>query len=112
MYIIAAFLSFQQAHAADVIWNGHYRMRAQRFDSLSLSDTNPNSEGVSTAATHRLRLQPAIRVHSKLTVFAQFDVLPYTLWGSQSRINSDPTTNAVDGFMSNTSLGESNFQAL
>jgi len=111
VHSLAVYLAFSQAQAADVIWNGHYRMRGQRFDSLSLSDTNPNAEGDATGATHRLRLQPAFRIHSKLTVFAQFDVLPHTIWGSQSTLNADPTTNAVDNFMSNIPNSNANFQA-
>ena len=78
------------ANAAELIWDGHYRARSQIYNSLSLSDTNPNSEGVAFYTDHRLRLQPGWLMSSQVGLFAQIDVLPYVLWGDETVVWSDP----------------------
>jgi hypothetical protein len=88
------------SHAAEVKWNGFYRARAQRFDSLSLSDTNPNAEGISSAITHRFRLEPTWSANHKVSVHAQLDFLPYTLWGDEPTLFDDPSYDELDVFFS------------
>ena len=82
MILLLSLLS-QFSHGAEAKWNGFYRARAQRFDSLSLSDTNPYSEGAASTITHRFRLEPTWYANSKVAIHAQLDMLPYTLWGDQ-----------------------------
>ena len=48
----------QTATAGELTWEGHYRARAELFDSLSLSNTNPNAEESQWSMDHRARLQP------------------------------------------------------
>ena len=70
------------ASATELLWDGNYRTRGQYFNSLSLSDTNALSEGVSSGLTHRFRLMPTWKLDYKTTIQAQMDLLPYTNWGS------------------------------
>ena len=72
------------AHATQLIWDGHYRTRAQLFNSLSLSDTSSLAEGQSTENTHRFRLQPTWAIDHQTQITTQIDILPYTLWGADS----------------------------
>ena len=82
------------AHATEVVWDGHYRMRGEFFDSLSLADTttNPNAEAAAWHMDHRLRLRPGFRITDKVSVFTQVDALPYVQWGSQPVAVIDPVT--------------------
>jgi len=80
------------ADAAELIWDGHYQVRGQTFQSLSLSDSNPNAEAGATLVDHRLRLQPGWLISDRVGVFVQLDVLPYVLWGDESTTFSDPVT--------------------
>jgi hypothetical protein len=78
------------AGAAEVVWDGHYRARGQYFNSLSLSSTNTNAEGAAALIDHRLRLQPGWLMSDRVGLFAQLDLLPYTLWGDEAIQFSDP----------------------
>jgi hypothetical protein len=79
------------SQASDLHWSGHYRARGQLFQSLSLSETNPQAEGLSGATTHRLRLQPSWIVHDSLSIHTQLDLLPYAMWGDEPSQVQDPT---------------------
>ena len=83
------------ADAAELIFDGHYRSRAQFFNSLSLSDTNPNAEGGAAYIDHRLRLQPGWLMSDKVGLFAQLDLLPYVLWGDEVVQRTDPSLSAL-----------------
>ena len=90
-FLAPALLLFStSASAAEVVWDGHYRARGQYFNSLSLSNTNANAEGAATYMDHRLRLQPGWLMSDRVGLFAQLDLLPYTLWGDQAIQISDP----------------------
>ena len=78
------------ADAAELIFDGHYRARTQYFNSLSLSNTNPNSEGAALYIDHRLRLQPGFLLSDRVAIFSQLDVLPYVLWGDEAVQRVDP----------------------
>jgi hypothetical protein len=80
------------ASGAELLWDGHYRARGQYFNSLSLADSegNNNSEGAAALIDHRLRLQPGWLMSDKVGLFAQLDLLPYTMWGHEAIQFSDP----------------------
>ena len=79
------------AHAADVFWEGMYRLRGQYFDTLSLSDSNSDAEGASNLLTHRLRLQPNWRISPKLSLHTQLDILPFESFGGSALFYPAPT---------------------
>ncbi|MEC8378866.1 MAG: hypothetical protein VXZ96_01010 [Myxococcota bacterium] len=119
MILLLSLLS-QYSHGAEAKWNGFYRARAQRFNSLSLSDTNPYSEGAASTITHRFRLEPTWYANSKVAIHAQLDMLPYTLWGDQPVLFDDPSYDELDVFFSQSlqpptsddgSMGATNIQA-
>ncbi|HJN72691.1 MAG TPA: hypothetical protein QGF58_02040 [Myxococcota bacterium] len=80
------------ASAAEVEFHGHYRARGLIYDSLSLSEDNPNLLGRTSFVDHRLRLSPAIHASSRVGVFAQIDMLPLTVWGDSTNTWTDPVT--------------------
>jgi hypothetical protein len=80
------------ANAAEVEWSGHYRTRGLAYRNLSLSATNPNAIGSTAYADHRLRLQPAFHLSSRVSVHTQLDFLPYTPWGVTTDAWVDPVT--------------------
>ena len=80
MILLGIILS-HTAHAADVFWEGMYRLRGQYFDSLSLSQTNTDAEGASNSMTHRLRLQPNWRIAPDLSLHTQFDIFALQSFG-------------------------------
>ncbi|MFT4977245.1 MAG: hypothetical protein ACI8S6_003150 [Myxococcota bacterium] len=89
--LIAAPLS---ADAAELLFDGHYRARAQGFNSLSLADPdiNANAEGGAAYIDHRLRLQPTFLLSDRVSITTQLDLLPYVLWGDEAvqRAAADP----------------------
>ena len=89
-----------KVEAAELFWDGMYRIRGQSFNSLSLSQTNPNAEGNSQSINHRLFLQPNWRVNAKVSIHAQLDILPYTTWGGEPLLFTDPTSTSTDAFFS------------
>ncbi len=97
------------AEATQLSWDGHYRTRAQYFNSLSLSESNPLSEGASRETTHRLRLQPTWSVDHRSSVTAQLDLLPYTLWGTESSNYDAPAT--ADELFAESGLRNQSLQA-
>ncbi len=91
------FVLLSVAGAAEVEWSGHYRARALAYRNLSLSTTNDNALGGTFYADHRLRLQPAFHLSSRVSVYTQLDYLPYTVWGGASDSWVDPVTGqAID----------------
>lgn len=80
------------AQAGELIWDGHYRARGEMFDSLSLSDVNPNAEGAQWSMDHRLRLQPGWLISDRVSIHSQFDVLGWTRWGDSPVTSIDPAT--------------------
>jgi len=87
---IATFSS--TAQATEVVWDGHYRARGEIFDSLSLSELNPNTEGAAWHMDHRFRVRPGFRITDHVAVFTQVDMLPFVQWGNQPVTFSDPFT--------------------
>ncbi len=81
---LLALLAAAPGHAADLAWEGFYRARALRFDSLSLSEDNANAEGVSSMMDHRLRLEPRWVIDDRAQLHAQLDGLAYVPFGATS----------------------------
>jgi len=90
--LVALILAIPGAHAAELEWVGHYRARGLLFDSLSLSDTNPQAEGTSNLLDHRLRLEPRFHITERVGIFAQLDALSLVPWGEQPESWEDPVT--------------------
>lgn len=91
--LLLAFLGpVPTAHAADVVFDGHYRVRGDIYDSLSLSEVNQNAEGAAWTMNHRLRLRPGFRLSDRVSVFTQVDALPYVQWGNQPTLPMDFVT--------------------
>ncbi len=90
--MLSLFFLINTASATELLWEGNYRARGQYFNSLSLSDTNTLSEGVSSDLTHRFRLMPTWKLDYKSSIHAQMDLLPYTNWGSDLYNYTDPLT--------------------
>ncbi|MEC7987104.1 MAG: hypothetical protein VX278_18185 [Myxococcota bacterium] len=93
MNLLGLYLSIASSQAAEVFWDGMYRVRGQYFDTLSLSDTNTLSEGSSNALNQRLLLIPHWRISSALSVHSQLDLLSYAPFGSEGTNYSNPTNN-------------------
>jgi hypothetical protein len=101
--LLSALLS--PAQATEVVWDGHYRARGEIFDSLSLSETNPNAEGAAWHMDHRFRLRPGFRITDRVAVFTQVDVLPYVKWGSQPVMVPDPFTGEAQPVVYSDAVG-------
>ena len=84
------------AHAAEVVWDGHYRSQVRFFDSLSLSEQNEASEGTSLWADHRLRLKPGFILSDKVRLYTELDLLPFVRWGDEAVVNTNVTTGLTD----------------
>lgn len=89
--VLAGFLP-SKAMATELVWDGHYRTRFHLFDSLSVSNENPRSEGAAVHMDHRLRLRPGWLITDHVSLFTQLDLLPYTLWGEDPEAAIDPVT--------------------
>ena len=85
-------LTLLTAEAAEVEFHGHYRARGLVYDTLSLSETNPNALGRTSFVDHRLRLAPVIHASSRVGVYTQIDMLPMTVWGDSTNTWVDPVT--------------------
>ncbi|MFH1464289.1 MAG: hypothetical protein ABIO70_07870 [Pseudomonadota bacterium] len=90
--LVALILAIPGARAAELEWAGHYRARGLLYDSLSLSDTNPQAEGTSNLLDHRLRLEPRFHITERVGIFAQLDALSLVPWGEQPEAWQDPVT--------------------
>ncbi len=88
--MLSLFFLCNTASATELLWNGNYRTRGQYFNTLSLSETNTLSEGISSGLTHRFRLMPTWKLDYKSSIHTQMDLLPYTNWGSEVSNYSDP----------------------
>lgn len=78
--------------------DGYFRARARLYDNLALErGTTVNEEGETVALPdassafylqQRLRVSPELRVNQYLSVFAQLDVLPDLVWGTNPELAS------------------------
>jgi hypothetical protein len=93
------------ASAGELTWDGHYRARAELFDSLSLSETNPNAEASQWTIDHRARLQPGWILSDRVSLHTQIDLLPYVLWGDEVQTRTDPVTGSEEPFVFSDRLG-------
>ena len=84
--------TYNPAHATELLWEGHYRTRADIFDSLSLSAENAQAEGLSSALNHRARLAPTWHLSHTVRLHSQIDLLRGVRWGSQAVSPTDPAT--------------------
>jgi hypothetical protein len=89
LLLLAAPLS---ARAAEVTWDGMYRLRGEAFNNLSLSEVNPNAEGAQWSMDQRLRLQPNFLLSDRVSVHTQLDVLPFVRWGQAPSTRIDALT--------------------
>ena len=78
--------------AAEVTWDGFYRGRAEFFDSLSLTNANPNGEGGAWTMDHRARIQPGLILSERVSLHTQLDLLPYQGFGDSLVTSTDPVT--------------------
>jgi hypothetical protein len=85
-------LLMSSAQSAELLWDGHYRARTLVFDSLSLSDENPQAEGLSATMDHRAMLAPTWAITANIALHAQLDVLAGNPWGGVSDTWTDPVT--------------------
>jgi len=92
------------AQAAEVVWDGHYRTKVRYFDSLSVSDENESAEGTSLWADHRLRLQPTFILSDKVRLSTELNVLPFTQWGDEAVLDTDPATGVSDAVVTSQSV--------
>lgn len=91
-FVLFALLLPTASQAAELDWNGYYRARGLIYDSLSVSETNPLSEGTSNLLDHRLRLEPRFILSERVGIFAQIDALNLVPWGDQPESWFDPVT--------------------
>lgn len=89
--LLALALPFPAA-AAEVVWDGHYRAEGHFYDSLSLSDTNTNAEGVSAWFDHKARLRPGFLMSDAVGLYTELELLPSVMWGESPSAATDPTT--------------------
>lgn len=80
------------ASAAEVAWEGYYRVRGDFFNTLSLSDSNAAAEGAAWTMNHRARLRPGLLLSDKVGMYTQIDLLPFVNWGDQPVVTVDPLT--------------------
>lgn len=82
----------QSALAGELTWDGFYRARGEFFDSLSLSNVNPNTEGGAWTIDHRARIQPGWILSERVSLHSQVDLLPYAGFGDSLVTTTDPVT--------------------
>ncbi len=80
------------AQAAEMLWSGDLRSRGLLYDSLSLSRSIEQSEGLSSWFDHRFRLAPTLAISSSVGIHLQVDLLPYTPWGETTDTWVDPVS--------------------
>lgn len=84
--------------ATELFIDGYFRVRGRLYDNLALQRPDTSSTGDVTSGTYtyleqRLRIEPELRVNEYVSVFAQLDVLPDLIWGT------DPLrVSGVDGY--------------
>lgn len=97
--LLTSILSAPQLKADTELYvDGYFRARARLFDNLALQrGTTVNEDGETVALANasstfylqqRLRVTPELRVNPYLSVFAQVDVLPDLIWGSNPELAS------------------------
>jgi hypothetical protein len=89
---LLSLLATGPAHAGELAWEGFYRGRGLLYDSLSLSDSNESTEGMSEYFDHRMSLRPTWRISEHAALHAQLEVNAYTVWGSDAATYVDPVT--------------------
>ncbi len=90
--LLPLLLAVTTARATDLEWEGHLRTRGLLYDSLSLSDENPQAEGRSAWVDTRLRLRPRWVLSDRVALHAQVDLLDLVPWGVQPEAWTDPAT--------------------
>ncbi len=90
--MFALLLTASPAFSTELVWQGYYRGRALLYDSLSLSEDNPNEEGTSNSIDHRLLLRPSWMISDHAAIHAEVDVMKLTLWGDTPEQYVDPVT--------------------
>lgn len=77
--------------ATELFLDGYFRVRGRLYDNLQLQrpDTTTSEDsttevtsGTYTYLEQRLRIEPELRVNQYVSVFAQIDVLPDLIWGT------------------------------
>ena len=90
--LLLALTTTPRAHATELLWDGHYRSRAELYDSLSLSEDNAQAEGLSASTDHRFLLQPTWHLTHRIRIHSQLDLLRGVPWGSEVVSAVDPVT--------------------
>lgn len=85
--VTASLASVQPANAAtELFLDGYFRVRGRLYDNLALqrpdADSADATSGTYTYLEQRLRIEPELRVNEYVSVFAQLDVLPDLIWGT------------------------------
>ena len=90
--LLPLLLAAATAGATDLGWEGHFRTRGLLYDSLSLSDENPQAEGASSSLDLRLKLQPRWVLSDRIALRAQVDALSLVPWGVAPEAWTDVST--------------------
>ena len=100
-------LNLGGAHAAEVVWDGHYRTSGFYFDSLSLISEADSafSEGSAGWLDHRLRLQPGFLMSDKVAIYTQVDLLPYVRYGEDPVDVVDPISGTTSPYVYSDAVG-------
>ncbi|NOY27407.1 MAG: hypothetical protein GXP62_16195 [Oligoflexia bacterium] len=85
-------LTTRPAHAAELVWDGHYRAEGHIYDTLSLSRDNANAEGAASWIDHKARLRPGLLLSSHVAFYTQLDLLPFVAFGQTPSGGVDITT--------------------
>lgn len=90
--LLLSSLSFADANAAEVQFEGFYQMRGRLFDTLSLDRSIDANEGLTWYVQHRLWLRPKFFVTDKVGLFADIRGLDGVTWGNRPQSWIDPVT--------------------
>lgn len=101
--LLVVALTSTPASATELVWDGFYRSRVLVYDSLSLSDSNENAEGLSSVIDHRFSVRPSWLLSEHASLHGQVEVLPFEAWGSEPAVGTDPVTG--DAFANATADG-------
>jgi hypothetical protein len=82
--LVATLITPLSAQAAEVMFDGHYRARAQVFNTLSLDRTLSASEGMSSSIEHRVWLRPTFALNDQVTTFIDIRALDGVVWGQET----------------------------
>lgn len=90
--LVALSLSFVNANAAEVQFEGFYQTRGRLFDTLSLDREIDANEGLTWYVQHRLWLRPKFFVTDKVAIMADIRGLDGVVWGNRPESWLDPVT--------------------